>query len=149
MLGNAIIFQFGDTFSHKADGIFQRVVNNTAAVVSDKSNPTLTKYTDPIVSKYRHLPVPALINLTKEEAASKQWKIWSFGGTVERDKSGNGDASDWTWFQMRQKRQEQDANEDWVLKWIGIARVEYIAGKQEVWALRDKDALFGVSSPQQ
>ncbi|TVY18218.1 hypothetical protein LARI1_G004277 [Lachnellula arida] len=115
VLGDAIIFQFGDTFSHEADGTFQGVSSNTAALVTQKSNPTLTVY----ASHPRTDAIPTLIPLTRKEDIMG-WKIWSFSGTVEFDKLGNGDAFGWTWFQMMQK-QDSKTN-DWVLKWTGIAK---------------------------
>jgi len=142
VLGDAILFQFGDTFSHNADGDFINLASNTAAVASDKNNPTLTRYMDPTVSKYTgstEETAPEFIKLSKQEAESKQWKIWSYSGTVEYHNFGNGSAAGWTWYQMRQKNNHSDPNseEDWVLKWIGLARVKYNHnGRRSIQATR-------------
>jgi hypothetical protein len=127
-LGGAVFYQFGDTFCHKSNGDFIGVVTNTAALVLDKNNPTLSKYAGSTEEK-----VPEFINasdfcplLYDDEHTIKDdgYKIWSFSGIVEFQKA-EGSVYGVTWYQVRVLNPHDDPGKLPPVEYVGVAQVWY------------------------
>jgi len=125
-LGSAVFYQFGDTFCHKSNGDFIGVVPNTAALVLDTSNPTLSKYAGSTEEK-----VPALIGelCTKSgrPIEDDRYKIWSFSGVVETHEA-DGITYGVTWAQKRVRTPHDDPEILPPVAYVSVATVVYEDG---------------------
>jgi hypothetical protein len=94
---SAVVFQFGDTFSHDDAGEFVRGTSSTAAIVQDPVHqPTVTSYTLDEEGE-----VPSFIPMRPEEKTQygKRATLWCFGGIIEIGEADGDVAAGWVFYQ--------------------------------------------------
>ncbi|KAH7417181.1 hypothetical protein BKA64DRAFT_768987 [Cadophora sp. MPI-SDFR-AT-0126] len=151
-----ILFQFGDTFSKDNAGRFLGLTDNTCAIATDPSNPTLSSYRhrDPLGEDI----IKPFIELEYDEIRRGE-KIWSFSGIVERtddwelEKTEGFDSKrivGWTFFEVRQRNR---IGEIPTYCYTGIAKVVYDMELKCFKTYRHGEStgnhvLFGTNEPQ-
>jgi hypothetical protein len=120
--GGAILFQFGDTFSHGAAGKFQGTTSSTCAMAPHSLTPTLSMYTEHEADG----KVSSFIPMFPDEAdrPGKRSTFWGFGGIAQGPDSEPEKHTGWVWFQkgIFQSFNNEVKHE---LQYTGIAMVEF------------------------
>jgi len=151
------IYQFGDTFCHNRTGDFLGVADNTCAIVTSASNPTLSSY-HPQVHNPSHVQgemvLESFIKKRSEEQDTEhvKWKIWCFSGIVELGRSGpGGPVVGVCFYELRKWESGVKEGEKYRYQYTGIAQVEYDPLNGDVFKVSRGDskdnALFKIDEP--